>query len=144
MKKEKRLRKCFNFKTFFLIKQSSKGSKSVKIPHIDCNAAHVCPSTKMASKWGGVARNKAQKTFHRWANAIELAVNAMIFQLTLNLGSHSLIYLWFGVSLKTNTTTNFEKENEYNFFLSVIGAVKKFVLVFANFKVKLNLYLFCL
>ena len=35
-------------------------------------------------------------------------------------------------------------ENEYNFFLSVIVGVKKFVLVFANFKVKLNLYLFCL
>lgn len=132
MKKETWLRECFNFKTFFTIKQSSKGSKSAKIPHIHRNVAHVCPSTKMASKWGGVARNKAQKTFHRWANTIELAVNVMIFQLTLNLCSHNLIYLWFGVSLKPNGTTNSEKENEYNF------------LVFANFKVNLNLNLFCL
>ena len=112
-------KKMLQFQNIFSIKQSSKGSKSVKIPHIDCNAAYVCPLTKMASKHGGettlrggVARNKAQKTFHRWANTIELAVNVMIFELTLNLCSHSLIYLWFGVSLEPNATTNFEQENE--------------------------------
>ena len=117
--KGKVAKKMLQFQNIFSIKQSSKGSKSVKIPHIDCNAAYVCPSTKMASKYGGetslrggVARNKAQKTFHRWANTIELAVNVMTFQLTLNLCSHSLIYPWFGVSLKPNATTNFEKENE--------------------------------
>ena len=104
----------------------------------------------MASKYGrrettirgGVARNEAQKPFHQRANTTELAVNARIFQLTLNLCGHSLVYLWFGVSLKPNATTNLGKTNTN--LLSVIVVIKNFVLLFANFKVKLNLNSFCL
>jgi len=54
------------------MKLNSKGSKSVEVPHIDGNAAHICPSTKMASEYG-------EKPLSSRANTIELVVNAMIF-----------------------------------------------------------------
>ena len=46
------------------MKLNSKGSKSVKIPHIDGNAAHICPSTKMASEYGEKPLSSRGK--HNW------------------------------------------------------------------------------